>query len=333
MIYTAQLPGGRAMVRLSPYAGPAPDRNAALTGTNTPTTCTVPIRRAQVPSSRPAPAGAGGGEPVCRRGVAGVGVRAGPGAGVRLGVGLESDPHTDPHPAGNGQVNGPSAVSRNAATDHHLVGVSPGEMTPMGRSDPLLAVQAALTHRDHRLLGWLYDHGVLTTEQIAHALFGSLDFAQRRLLKLTGYGVIDRFRPQRPDGGSYPYHYVIDQLGAEVVAAQRRHERPRRDHARRRRHHLTPRANLTHLLGVNRFFTDLAGHARTHPGSELSRWWPASRFHHASGFLPDGDAPPLILASTPRPDGHGIWHEYDTRVPFYLEYDLGTEPLDVLLSK
>src|SRR5690606_26151555 len=82
------------------------------------------------------------------------------------------------------------------------------------------------------------------------------------------------------------------------------HERPRRDHARRRRHHLTPRANLTHLLGVNRFFTDLAGHARTHPGSELSRWWPASRFHHASGFLHDGDDPTLILASTPRPDGH-----------------------------
>lgn len=77
----------------------------------------------------------------------------------------------------------------------------------MARSaDPLLAVQASLTSRDHVLIGWLYDHGVLTTEQIAHALFPSLDFTQRRLLKLVRLGVIDRFRPQKPDGGSYPYH-------------------------------------------------------------------------------------------------------------------------------
>jgi predicted transcriptional regulator len=70
----------------------------------------------------------------------------------------------------------------------------------------LLKAQASLTRRDLRLLGWLYDHGVLTTDQIAAALFPSLDFAQRRLLKLTQLTVLARFRPQRWDGGSYPYH-------------------------------------------------------------------------------------------------------------------------------
>src|SRR5690349_9687079 len=88
-------------------------------------------------------------------------------------------------------------------------------------TDHVLRVQSALTDRDHVLLGWLADHGVLTTAQIAHALFPSLDFAQERLRKLTTLGVLARFRPQRPDGGSYPYHYVLDQLGVDVVSAQR----------------------------------------------------------------------------------------------------------------
>jgi hypothetical protein len=80
--------------------------------------------------------------------------------------------------------------------------------------DPVLRVQSRLTDRDRILLGWLYDHGVLTSFQIAHALFSSLDFGQRRLRTLHRLGLVARFRPQRMEGGSYPYHYVIDQLGA-----------------------------------------------------------------------------------------------------------------------
>ncbi|AEB42258.1 hypothetical protein VAB18032_05660 [Micromonospora maris AB-18-032] len=30
--------------------------------------------------------------------------------------------------------------------------------------DPLLRLQASITARDDRLLGWLYDHGALTTD-------------------------------------------------------------------------------------------------------------------------------------------------------------------------
>ena len=90
--------------------------------------------------------------------------------------------------------------------------------------------------------------------------------------------VLDRFRPHRPDGGSHPYHYLLAQLGAEVMAAQRDAEHlPRRDQARKRRWWLTNRTNLPHLLAVNQFFTDLAGHARIHPETELTRWWPSSR--------------------------------------------------------
>ncbi|MHA4946114.1 replication-relaxation family protein [Micromonospora sp. SD19] len=202
--------------------------------------------------------------------------------------------------------------------------------------DQLLRVQSQLTGRDLVLLGWLADHGVLTSFQIANALFPSVDYAQERLRALMQkLGVVDRFRPQKPDGGSYPYHYVLAQLGVEVVAAQRGDDLPRRDQARRKRGHLTRRANLPHLLGVNGFFTALAGHARTHPGSELTRWWPAGRCQQTGAFAePDDDVAARAYTPRSRPDGHGIWVEGDRRVPFFLEYDLGTErPLSRLVDK
>ncbi|MDG6100512.1 replication-relaxation family protein [Dactylosporangium aurantiacum] len=202
-------------------------------------------------------------------------------------------------------------------------------------TDPVLRVQSHLTDRDHTLLGWLADHGVLTSFQIADALFPSLDFAQERLRTLTRIGVLDRFRPQKPDGGSYPYHYVLAQLGVEVVAAQRGDDLPRRDQARRRRWHLTNRANLPHLLGTNGFFTDLAGHARTHPHTALVRWWPAARCQNMGAFAQDGDDINVrTYTPTSRPDGHGVWVDGARSVPFFLEFDTGTErPLTRLVDK
>ena len=174
----------------------------------------------------------------------------------------------------------------------------------------LLRVQSQLTTRDLVLLGWLADHQLLTTFQIATALFPSLDYAQERLRTLYRLAVVDRFRPQRPDGGSYPYHYVLAQLGADVVAAQRGDDLPRRDRARRRREHLTSRANLPHLLGVNTFFTNLAGHARTHPHSDLVRWWSAATCQRIGAFAVDGDDIHVrTYTATSRPDGHGIYAE------------------------
>jgi hypothetical protein len=204
----------------------------------------------------------------------------------------------------------------------------------MTNRDTVLAVQSSLTDRDLRLLSWLYDHGVLTTPQITRALFTSTTFGQRRLLRLLHLRLVARFRPQRPDGGSFPYHWVLDQPGVEVIAAQRGDQLPRAGQAKARRHHLTHRANLAHLLGVNGFFTDLATHQRTHPGSGLDRWWPASRFHDKGAFYQAGDPPDVILHTTRlRPDGHGIWSEDGWSVPFYLEYDTATEPLGTLIDK
>ena len=71
-------------------------------------------------------------------------------------------------------------------------------MTSRTTADQVLRVQHHLTGRDWRLLGWLYDHDVLTSFQITQALFPSLNYAQRRLTELTGrptYGVL----PWSPD--------------------------------------------------------------------------------------------------------------------------------------
>jgi predicted transcriptional regulator len=204
------------------------------------------------------------------------------------------------------------------------------------RPEPLLRIQSHLTDRDHTLLSWLADHGLLTSFQIAAALFPSLDFAQRRLRRLVDVGVLARFRPLRPDGGSYPYHYLLDQLGADIVAAQRGEDIPRRDHARRRRWHLTQRANLPHLLATNQFFIDLAAHARTHPGTSLDRWWPSSRCQQPGAFATDDasfDPAALAYRPTVRPDGHGVWTERDVTVPFFVEIDLSTEPIRRLTDK
>jgi hypothetical protein len=201
-------------------------------------------------------------------------------------------------------------------------------------SDPVLRVQSQLTVRDHTLLGWLADHGLLTSFQIAHALFPSIDYAQERLRKLTQLAVVDRFRPQKPDGGSYPYHYVLAQLGVEVVAAQRGEDLPRKDAAKRRRWHLTNRANLPHKLGTNQFFIDLAGYARTHPRAELRRWWPEAVCRQPGAFARPDD-PTLVRAYQPRvrPDGYAEWVEHGTTVPVFVEFDTGTEPLGTLVDK
>lgn len=200
--------------------------------------------------------------------------------------------------------------------------------------EPFLRVQSRLTNRDHTLLGWLADHGVLTTFQIAHALYPSLDFAQRRLRKLCQVGLLGRFRPFRPEGGTYPYHYLLGQLGVEIVAAHRGDDLPRKDHARRRRWHLTNRANLPHLLGVNGFFTDLAGHARAHPDASLDRWWSAAACARMGAFAqPGDDINAHVYTPRVRPDGHGIWTEHGVTTAFFIEYDTGTEQLGILTGK
>jgi len=106
-------------------------------------------------------------------------------------------------------------------------------------NDPVLRVQHQLTERDWRLLGWLNAHRVLTTFQIANALFPTLNYAQRRLTTLTGLGLLERFRPFRLQGGSHPYHYALAHTGALLIASARGERPPRKADTTAHLHRIT----------------------------------------------------------------------------------------------
>jgi hypothetical protein len=165
----------------------------------------------------------------------------------------------------------------------------------------------------------LFDHKVLTTEQITELCFENLTTARHRLTALYGLRVLDRFRPFRPTG-SDPYHYVLDALGVEVVAADRGIEvaRPGLHHGRALA--LADRQRLAHLLGTNGVFCSLARWARAEVDAELAEWWPERRCAAEWGEVV-------------RPDGFGVLRRGDHAVEFFVEYDRGTETLGRLAAK
>src|SRR5512139_2418470 len=85
----------------------------------------------------------------------------------------------------------------------------------------LASLAVRLTHRDRRIIRLVWEHRVLTAPQITDLAFSAADTARKRLLQLPGMGVPDRFQPTLPVGaGTAPYHYVIGEAGAAVLAAE-----------------------------------------------------------------------------------------------------------------
>jgi hypothetical protein len=177
----------------------------------------------------------------------------------------------------------------------------------------------SLTDRDHFICEMLYEHRVLTTDQICDLAFDSLATAQHRLVRLWQLRLVDRFRPRR-DVGSAPAHYVLDELGAVVVAAGRGLQREELGWRRDGVLAIATSQRLAHLLGVNQFFCALARAARRRPDSQLVEWWPERR------CAAEWDA-------AVRPDGFGRWRDGNGDVAFFLEYDRGTERIWRLAAK
>src|SRR5487761_1932514 len=98
--------------------------------------------------------------------------------------------------------------------------VRPGRLRRRADHDLVTSVARRLTSRDRLLCQVLFDHRVLTTSQVVDLCFTNLTTARHRLTVLYGLRVLDRFRHFRAVG-SDPYHYVLDAIGVEVVAADR----------------------------------------------------------------------------------------------------------------
>jgi Replication-relaxation len=188
----------------------------------------------------------------------------------------------------------------------------------------LMAARSHLTARDQHLLGLLRDHRVLTSGQLAALCFADPTTARHRLVRLHRLGVVDRFRPP-PAGlgrGSAPFHYVLDQLGELLVAADR--DEPVAPQRRWQPGYATDIGNsqrLRHLVGVNEFFAQLALAARHSGGSARLASWRGER--------------ELVerYGQVVRPDGDGIWEQDGQQLWFFYEHDRATEPLHRLASK
>jgi hypothetical protein len=191
-------------------------------------------------------------------------------------------------------------------------------------ADQLAALAGRLTDRDRATLRLVHEHRVFTTTQLAEVFFHSHDRAEHRLRELTQARVLARFRPHARHGeGSAPFHYVLGPLGAAVLAAEHGVEVRQLGYRQDKALEIAHSQRLRHLVGVNGFFTALAGYARQDrsQGARLAVWWSERRCHDRWGHLV-------------RPDGYGRWQEEaDAEVDFFLEYDRGTEPLDRLTAK
>ena len=190
---------------------------------------------------------------------------------------------------------------------------------PRADQSHVASVARRLTPRDRLVCRTLFDHRVLTTEQVTDLCFDNLTTARHRLTALYQLRVLDRFRPFR-SVGSDPYHYLLDTLGVEVVAADRGIEVPRPGLHHSRALALADSQRLAHLLATNGLFCSLARWARGVEDAELAEWWSERRCNNEWGEVV-------------RPDGFGTLRQQTRVVEFFVEFDRGTETLARLADK
>jgi DNA-binding CsgD family transcriptional regulator len=201
-------------------------------------------------------------------------------------------------------------------------GGSPSGRAPSRRDR--LRLLGHLTARDRAILGWLAEHYLLTTAQIAQAAFPSPRAAGLRLSHLHKIEAVNRFVDAST--GTRQHLYALGALG-QIVHPTRYNDPDRYEAAAprssvERTERIVGSRKLAHLLGTNQLFVDLLGYARTDTGATLLRWWSEQRTTNA-----------YTAMIGIRPDAHGIWRVGDRTVGFWLEHDRGTEPLDTVLRK
>jgi hypothetical protein len=181
-----------------------------------------------------------------------------------------------------------------------------------------------LTERDREIVWMLFEQQALTTDQLTLLFFSSTRRTQDRLLFLYRHRVLDRFYPPAPFGlGKVQAHWLLDEAGAILVAAQLGVER--RKLGWQRRDDWGSHPQLAHRLETNRFVTDLIA-ATLADRSRGVTWWvgPAEA---ARRLAVDEHLP------SPRPDGAFELVCPAGSIECYLEWDRGTETRQRLHDK
>ena len=181
-----------------------------------------------------------------------------------------------------------------------------------------------LTERDREIVWMVFEQQVLTTDQLTVLFFSSTRRAQDRLLFFYRHRVLDRFYPPGPFGaGKSQAHWLLDEAGAILVAAQLGVER--RKLGWQRRDDWGSHPQLAHRLETNRFVTDLIA-ATLADRSRGVTWWVGPR--EAARRLNVDER-----LSSPRPDGAFELVCPAGSIECYLEWDRGTETRQRLHDK
>ncbi|MFE0178046.1 replication-relaxation family protein [Streptomyces sp. NPDC059002] len=180
------------------------------------------------------------------------------------------------------------------------------------RDGDVAALARRLTGRDLWLARMLHEHRVLTTHQIARLAYTSARSAQRRLRTLHEHAVLDSFRPLTASG-SAPEHYTLGPVGAALLAAHAGLDPTALGWRPTTTGRIAYSPSLGHDLGVNELLTHLAARTHTASGSGLALW-----LSERSAARRWGD----II----RPDAYAHWRDGDPLLPFFLEYDTGSQP-------
>jgi hypothetical protein len=184
----------------------------------------------------------------------------------------------------------------------------------------VLELASHLTDRDREIVLCLYDHQILTTDQLLLLFFSSRRRCQHRLLFLYRHRVVDRFYPpSRFGAGKPPAHWLLDEAGAHVVAAILGVER--KELGWRRRDDWASHPQLAHRLEANRFVCDLIAATLPDPALGVTGWY-SSR-----------DAAERLGMQRLRPDAGFVLDVGAGPVDCYLEWDRGTETQARLAEK
>lgn len=205
------------------------------------------------------------------------------------------------------------AVSRRAVTDQ-----TRSISLRRYRTDSV-SILSNLTQRDLDICLDIFDHRFLTTTQLFQLHFSSYARARVRLLQLFQLGILNRFRPPRRPG-SWPWHYILDHLGAELVSDVRSIDAGKLYFRKNRPLNPVKSQRLRHTHDVNEFFCRLVYVGRKGKRLTVASWL--------------GEAASAALCQrVVRPDAVSALRTARGGLEFFLELDRGTENLGRLRDK
>jgi hypothetical protein len=178
-----------------------------------------------------------------------------------------------------------------------------------------------VTERDRQIAVDCFDHRVLTTDQIKRLHFTDTRTTVARLDVLYRLRVLDRFRPSRPRGrGTAPYHWILDEGGALIIAAEKGVERAKLGWQHALAVGVATSPKLTHHVEVNEFVVRLVVEAQA-AGGMLTHWHGERWLHPVF----DGMLLPDTYAALALWDGPALH--------VLVELDRATETLQTLREK